>query len=166
VRRGRGAVGAGDRLGLAVVKIWVVKAAEFGTDLHLFKGIAHVRIAELVELDRFGIVGFDGNQRHPAILVVRRELPDASFIELRGRAMIAGENEDENFASGVVFEAMLLVVDALEAEIRSGRSDSEGRQRRALRGKGRRHKKNQGGGAERYRQSRHGRSGGRDLISA
>ena len=57
LRRGQDAVGPGRRLRLAVVEIGISVVVIFRADLHVFKRVAEVGIAELVQANGGGVVG-------------------------------------------------------------------------------------------------------------
>ena len=119
-------------MGFAIVEVWIVEIAEFGANLHFVEGVADVGIAEFVQLDGFGIVGFNGDEGDVAGFVVVGEFLDSGFVELRSGAVIAGEDQHEDLAGGVVLEAVLLVVDPGKAEIRRGRANRQGWGSRAV----------------------------------
>ena len=96
-----------------------------GPDFHFVEGIGEVGVAELIEADRLGVVGVDRDQRDALVLVVGVHLLDAGFVCLGGRAVIAGEEDDEDFGRVVVVEGVVFPVDAGEVEVRSGGVDGE-----------------------------------------
>ncbi|HET6898986.1 MAG TPA: hypothetical protein VFK70_11580, partial [Vicinamibacteria bacterium] len=75
-----------------------------GADLHLLQRIAQVRVAQLVETHRLGIVRGDGDEGHAFGGEVVLQLLDALLVGLRGRTVVAGEHEDEHARGGVLRE--------------------------------------------------------------
>ena len=127
VGSGGRAEGAGDFLVLAVVEIREIEMAIGSADSHFVERVADVGVAHLVEPHSIGIVGLDGDEGDAAVLVIRSELLDAGFVELRGGAMVAGKGDDENLARGVIGETVSLAVNGWEAKVRGGGAEGEGR---------------------------------------
>jgi len=127
VGSGGRSVSARDFLVFAIVKVGEIEVAVGGADLHFIERIADIGVAHLVEADGIRIVGLDGDQRDAAVLIIPGQLLDASFIELRGGTVIAGESDDENLAGSVVGEAVSLAVDTGETKIGSRGANGERR---------------------------------------
>ncbi len=125
VRSGGGAIGARDALRFAVVEVGKVEVAVGGADFHVVERVANVGIAQLVETHSIGIIGLDSNEGHVALTIVGHEPLDAGLVELSGGAMIASEDDDEDFARGVVLEAVGLAVNSGKAKLGSRGADGE-----------------------------------------
>ena len=127
VRSGDGTVGVRRALGRAVVEIGEVEMAVGGADLHFVEGVADVGVAHFVEADGEGIVGLDGDEGDALILIIGGELFDAAFVELRGGAMVAGEDDGEEFGGAEIGERIGFAIDGGEVEVRGGGADGERR---------------------------------------
>ncbi len=145
VGRRQAAIGMGSGLGVAVVEVGEFEAALFGADLHLLEAVGQVGVAQLVEPQRPRVVGVDGGQGHAFVLVVGVQLHDPPLVGLCRRAMIAGEDDHQQFRVAEILQAVSLPVNAGQIEVGGGRSDGQrldlfvlmgGRLRRRRRGTG------------------------------
>ena len=64
-----------------------------GANLHLFEGIADIGVSHFVEAHGIGIVRLNRDYVDAAFLIIRCDLPDTSFIELRRWTVIADEGD-------------------------------------------------------------------------
>ena len=120
VRSREATVGAGDRLGVAVVKVVKGPLVLFSVGLHLGIRVAVLTVTELILAEAVRVVGVDREKLHALTLVFFVELLEAALDAVRGRAVVRREEYDERFAAGVFGELVLLAVGAEQLEVRSG----------------------------------------------
>jgi hypothetical protein len=83
-----------------------------GAGLHVVQRFPDVAEREILQLQGGRPVRIDGDKRHAAIAIVGGELTEARFVQLRGRAGVAGEDDREHSAAGIFTERVHLAVDA------------------------------------------------------
>ena len=91
-----------------------------GANLHLLKAVADVGGIEFIDGDRLGIIRFDGDDAHAAILVVGGQLGNTPLVHLCDRTMIAGEDHHHDGTSGIIGEPVYRSIDPKKFEIRCG----------------------------------------------
>ena len=123
MRRGHRTVGSGHLLFVAVVKVREIEILVPRPDFHLGERITQVGIAKLVQADRTRVVGIDGDERQAIVLVIIDNPLQPLFVVLRGRAMIAGEDNHENSGFLEIFERVFLSVHTGQLEV--GRAGAE-----------------------------------------
>ena len=96
----------------AVVQPDEVEFFLFGALLHFFEGVGEIRIRQLIEPHRIGVIRVDGDQRDVPGRVVGGQLLDALLVGLRRRAMHAGEHHHEDVGLGEALVGVSLAVDA------------------------------------------------------
>ncbi len=101
--------------------------AKAGADFHLRQRIADVGVTQLIEPHGLRIIRLDGHERRAAAPIIGRKLFDPRLVHLRGRAMVTGENNHQNFARGKVFQTVSLVIYARQAKVRGLRADGQRR---------------------------------------
>ena len=100
VRRGQHAVGERRLLRLAVVEVRKCEALVLGPQLHVLERIAQVGVAQLVEPHGQRVVRRDGDQGDALVLVVGVQLLDPLFVGLGRRAVVAGEDDEQQLGVG------------------------------------------------------------------
>jgi len=68
-----------------------------GAVLHVDEGVVHVAVGEVGIVDVGGIIRADSDEGDAFIVIVGVELLNAAFVEVRFGAVIAIENECQDF---------------------------------------------------------------------
>ena len=103
-----------------------------GSDLHLLERIAQVGVTQLVEPHGGGVVGRDRHDGHALVLEVGVQVGNPLFICLGRRAVVAGEDHDQDLRAGEVLEGIGLAINAGQAEVGSVGTDRQRRQARRI----------------------------------
>ena len=101
------------RLLVPVIQVRKVEAPFGCTDLHLVKMIRQIRVAQLIEAQRTGIIRRNGDQLYASRSVVFRELYEAFLVGLRRRTVVGGEDEHQQLCIRIVCQRVHLAIDAL-----------------------------------------------------
>ncbi len=83
-------------------------------------------IAQLVEANGGGVVGRDGHDGDALVVIVGVQPGDPALVGLGGRAMVAGEDDDQDLGLGEVRQGVSLAIDARQLEVGGGRTDRQG----------------------------------------
>src|ERR1700730_6548765 len=105
--RGHRAIGVRRCFPVPVIEIREVKPTLTRPNLHFFERIAQVSPAQLVQSDRLRIVRHYPNHSHASFLIIVYKLPDALLVILRRGAMVAGEDDEQNFGLGEVLQRIV-----------------------------------------------------------
>jgi hypothetical protein len=125
VRRGEAAIGFRDGLRVAVVEIREVEAFVGRVLLHVLEAVVVFRVAELVDAQTVGMVGIDRHEGHTLRSIIGEERLESIGGAVRGRAMIGGEEHDQDLAVLKFGEFVRLAVDARELEVGRAGADCE-----------------------------------------
>ena len=123
--RGLRTVSAGDGLRFAIVEIGIGEVLPGNADFHFLESIGDVGGIEFIDAESVGVVGLNDDDGDALGSVGVEELLDALLVHLGDRTVIAGEDDGEDGAGGVVGEGVGVAVDAGEREIGSGGADGE-----------------------------------------
>jgi hypothetical protein len=91
--------------------------------LHVVERIADIGISQLIQPHRERIVWRNCNQGHALLAIIFVELHNPFFVCLGCRAVVASKNDDEQFRVGEIIQAIGLVIDARQIELRGRRTD-------------------------------------------
>ena len=84
----------------------------FGAELHLGQAVADIRGVQFIDPDRLWIVGLNRYHGHAPVLVVRGQPPETLFIHLRDRAMITGEDYNQDWTRRIIAQLVRLSIHA------------------------------------------------------
>ncbi len=87
-----------------------------GADFHFREGVAEVAPRKLVVSQGVGVIGINGDEGDVLGRVIGRDALDALFIILCGRAMIAREDDDQDFRVGEILERPVASIHARQVE--------------------------------------------------
>jgi hypothetical protein len=127
VRRGLRAIGTSSGLGFAVVEIRISEVLPGHPDFHILERVRGVGGIQFIDAEGLGIVGLDDHDGDTFGGVVVVELLDALLVHLGDGAVVAGEDDGEDRAGGVVREGVCFAVDAGKRKIRGREADGEDR---------------------------------------
>src|SRR5690606_31611176 len=92
---GGGAVLLRSLLIFAIVEVRVIIALVLVAYFHLFEAVVQIGIAQFIQPYGCIRIGADGHYLHTFGRIGIRKRDDAVFISLRGRAMVAGKDDDQ-----------------------------------------------------------------------
>ena len=115
----------GGRLGVAVVEVGELELPVSGSIDHAGERIGHVRVGQLLQRHGLRAVGVDRDNGNAALTVVGVKTLDPLLVELGHRTVVAGEDDDEHRAAGVLVERMRLAVDPMQPERRRRGADGQ-----------------------------------------
>ena len=138
VRSGDRSEHAGDFLSGSVVEVGKIETLVLRADDHFVEGVTHVSVRHLVETHGRGVVGINRDHGHAFIGVVVGKIDQSLFVALRGGAVVAGEDETQQFGIGktlwgVGFRLECGPLDSGQFELGQGRTNGL-RLRRIIRG--------------------------------
>ena len=117
MRRGHRAVGASRRFGVAIVKIGKIEMAVTGAKFHFLERIAQIGPAQFIQTHGLGVIRHDRHQGNAFVLVIGHKLLEALLVILGGGAVVAGENDHQDFGISKVFQRVGPAIDPGQAEI-------------------------------------------------
>ena len=103
-------------------------------------GLRSTRVPCTRALRTWGRV-LNGHQRHAFDFVIFNNLLQPFFVVLCGRAMVTGEDDNQDGRLLEIFEGIFLAIHARQLEVRGRRSQFESRKVLGLRGEDRRREK-------------------------
>jgi hypothetical protein len=89
----------------AVVDVREVELLLLGADLHVREGVAELGVAEFVEAQALGLLGWIATSATPLRLVVRDDLLQPFLVGLGVGQWLLGERHDESFEEAKVRRA-------------------------------------------------------------